>query len=69
MPMLFPGHVRMALCLWEALNVDNIIYLFGNVLLLKPPRQHYQIASVKSCDPTSISSNPPWRAALVCKDG
>lgn len=69
MPILFPGHVRKALCLWEALNVDNIICLFGSVLLLKAPRQHYQITSVKSCDPTSVSSNPPRRAALVCKDG
>lgn len=69
MPILYPGHVRRALCLWEVLNVENIICLFGSVLLLKAPRQHYQIASVKSCSPTSVSSNLPQRAALVCKDG
>lgn len=36
MPVLFPGRMRRALCLWEKLNVDNIIYLFGSVLLPKP---------------------------------
>ena len=37
MPILFPGRVRRALCLWEELNVDNIIYLSGSVVLPKPP--------------------------------